>query len=114
MSASTPPTAAFGGRDGAATRTDGDAPMVVGEALGRDFTTGGGVVHALRDVDLVVPRGELMAVRGRSGSGKTTLLSVIGGLDRPTAGRVRVDGREISKLPDSELVEVRRRTIAFI
>ncbi len=57
-------------------------------ASGRDFLMGSTVVHALADVDLRVERGELVAVRGRSGSGKTTLLSLIGGLDRPTAGQV--------------------------
>ncbi|HET9456309.1 MAG TPA: ABC transporter ATP-binding protein, partial [Candidatus Limnocylindrales bacterium] len=71
-------------------------------------------VHALRSIDLSVGRGELLAVRGRSGSGKTTLLNLLGGLDRPTAGRVIVDGHEISSLSEDELVGVRRRTVAFV
>ncbi len=89
-------------------------PMVETVALGRDFTTGSVVVHALRDVDLRVGHGELVAVRGRSGSGKTTLLSLIGGLDRPTAGEVRIDGASVGGMSAAELVEMRRRKIGFI
>ena len=63
--------------------------MVEARGLCRDFRMGSSVVHALASVDLRVERGELVAIRGRSGSGKTTLLSLIGGLDRPTAGRRR-------------------------
>jgi putative ABC transport system ATP-binding protein len=89
-------------------------PIVETIDVGRDYRTGGGVVHAIQGVDLRVGRGELLALRGRSGSGKTTLLNLIGGLDRPTTGRVIVDGQEISSLREDELVEVRRRTVAFI
>ena len=88
--------------------------MVETRGLSRDHVSGSSVVHALRAVDLVIGRGELLVVRGRSGSGKTTLLNLIGGLDRPTAGSVVVDGLEISSMADDELVDVRRRTIAFI
>jgi putative ABC transport system ATP-binding protein len=88
--------------------------MVVAEALVRDYPSGDSVVHALRGIDLTVGRGQLVAVRGRSGSGKTTLLNLLGGLDQPTSGRVLVDGHEISSLGETELVEVRRRTVAFI
>jgi putative ABC transport system ATP-binding protein len=86
------------------------------EAVGltRDYPSGEGVVHALRGVDLAVGRGQLLAVRGRSGSGKTTLLNLLGGLDRPTSGRVVVDGREISSMTEDQLVGIRRHTIAFI
>jgi putative ABC transport system ATP-binding protein len=99
---------------GAARPAVAGGPMVVAEAVDRDFPSGDGVVHALRGVDLTVARGQLLAVRGRSGSGKTTLLSLLGGLDRPSSGRIIVDDLEISSLPDRQLVEVRRRTIAFI
>jgi putative ABC transport system ATP-binding protein len=87
---------------------------VVAEHLVRDYPSGDGVVHALRSVDLRVAGGTLLAVRGRSGSGKTTLLNLLGGLDRPTSGRVIVDGHEISTMSENQLVDVRRRTIAFI
>jgi putative ABC transport system ATP-binding protein len=68
----------------------------------------------LRGVDLTVAPGELVCVRGRSGSGKTTLLNVLGGLDRPTSGRVVMDGHELTELGESDLVALRRRTVAFV
>jgi putative ABC transport system ATP-binding protein len=89
-------------------------PIVEAVGLGRDYPSGGAVVHAVHDVDLGVRRGELLAVRGRSGSGKTTLLNLLGGLDRPTAGQVILDGRPVSTMTERELVEVRRRTVAFV
>ncbi|HEY2917035.1 MAG TPA: ABC transporter ATP-binding protein [Candidatus Limnocylindrales bacterium] len=98
----------------AASRAAATGPMVVTEHVRREFKSGDGVIAALGDVSVQIPRGQLVAVRGRSGSGKTTFLSLIGGLDRPTSGRVVVDGLEISALPDRDLVEVRRRTIAFV
>ncbi len=92
----------------------GAGPMVVAQALTRDYPSGDEVIHALRGVDLAVGRGELMAVKGRSGSGKTTLLNLLGGLDRPTSGRVLVNGTVVSTMSEGELVEFRRRTVAFI
>jgi putative ABC transport system ATP-binding protein len=89
-------------------------PMVEATALVRDYPSGDTVIHALRGIDLRVGRGELVAVRGRSGSGKTTLLNLLGGLDRPTSGRVVVDGHELSAMGEGQLVEARRRTVAFI
>jgi putative ABC transport system ATP-binding protein len=88
--------------------------MVEASGLVREYPSGDGVVRALDGVDLVVGRGQLLAVRGPSGSGKTTLLNLLGGLDRPTAGRVVVDGREVSSMRESELVALRRHTIAFV
>lgn len=101
------------------TPTDRYAPgaasaMVVAEALTRDYPSGDSVVHALRGIDLSVGRGQLMAVKGRSGSGKTTLLNLLGGLDKPTSGRVLVDGAEVSGMSERELVAFRRHTVAFI
>ena len=80
----------------------------------RDFPMGAGVVHALRAISLSIPRGQLVAVVGRSGSGKTTLLNLVGGLDRPTAGSVRLDGQELAHLPESALVQLRRRRVGFV
>ncbi|HET9015431.1 MAG TPA: ABC transporter ATP-binding protein [Thermomicrobiaceae bacterium] len=90
------------------------APIVDVEGVSRDYPMGDGIVHALKPVTLKVPRGQLVAVHGRSGSGKTTLLNLIGGLDRPTAGRVWVDGIDVTVLPERELVALRRHTIGFI
>jgi putative ABC transport system ATP-binding protein len=72
------------------------------------------VVHALRGTDLEVGQGEFLAVMGPSGSGKSTLLNVIGCLARPTAGHVHIDGRDITKLKDSELDRIRAKEIGFI
>ena len=84
------------------------------EALEREYETGDAVVHALQGVDVGIGRGELTVVHGRSGSGKTTLLNMIGGLDRPTRGRVWVDGAEVSAMGEDELVRLRREKIGFV
>ncbi|MFD0688783.1 ABC transporter ATP-binding protein [Actinomadura fibrosa] len=73
-----------------------------------------GGVAALRGVDLVVGRGEMVAIVGPSGSGKSTLLHMIGTLDRPTAGSVRVAGHEVAGLTDRELSALRARHIGFV
>jgi len=82
--------------------------------LGRDYGSGDRVVHAVRDVSFTADRGELVAVRGRSGAGKTTLLNMIGGLDRPTHGRVEVAGHDVTAAGEAELLELRRTTIGFV
>ncbi|MFY1688687.1 ABC transporter ATP-binding protein [Plantactinospora sp. WMMB782] len=84
------------------------------EGVGRDFATGDRVVHAVREVSLTAARGELVAIRGRSGAGKTTLLNLVGGLDRPTTGRIHVAGHEITAAGSAELLELRRSTIGFV
>jgi putative ABC transport system ATP-binding protein len=91
-----------------------DVPMVEASGLGRDYRLGTSVVHAVRDVSLRIEAGELVAIRGRSGSGKTTLLSLIGGLDRPSAGEVLVAGESVGRMSQAELVELRRRRVGFI
>jgi putative ABC transport system ATP-binding protein len=91
-----------------------DVPILVAVDLVRDYPSGDSVIHALRGVSLSASPGHLVAVRGRSGSGKTTLLNILGGLDRPTSGRVVIDGQEVSSMTEEELVDVRRRSVAFI
>ena len=80
----------------------------------RTFRSGATEVHALRGVSLSAAPGELLAVRGRSGSGKTTLLNVIGGLDRPDAGRVVLDGADVTAMSDAELLDLRRTRVAYV
>ena len=89
-------------------------PLVELESVSKEYRVGAAPVHALVDVTLMVRSGELCVVHGRSGSGKTTLLNMIGGLDRPSSGRVTVDGQEVSSLPEQALVEYRRETIGFV
>ena len=71
-------------------------------------------VVALDGVDLHVPRGEMVSIVGPSGSGKSTLLNLVGGLDRPSAGEVSLDGEKLSGLSDDELTRVRRDKIGFV
>jgi putative ABC transport system ATP-binding protein len=73
-----------------------------------------GGVTALRDVDLSVEHGELIAIVGPSGSGKSTMLNLIGTLDRPTSGRVRIDGHDVATLTDRRLSALRARRIGFV
>jgi len=84
------------------------------ENLKKIYGKGETAVHALDGVSLSVNRGEFLAVVGSSGSGKTTLLHMLGGLDRPSSGRVRIDGRELSELTDDQLAIFRRRNIGFV
>ncbi|WP_155369092.1 ABC transporter ATP-binding protein [Catellatospora vulcania] len=84
------------------------------ENICRDFGRGGKVVHAVRDVSFTAARGELVAVRGRSGAGKTTLLNIIGGLDRPTSGKVFIAGQEVTSAAEQQLVALRRDVIGFV
>ena len=81
---------------------------------GRRYETGGGTVHALADIDLVVDEGEFVVVLGPSGCGKTTLLNLIGALDLPTSGRVVVAGHDLARAGRSELFRYRRETVSFV
>ncbi|MET9891832.1 ABC transporter ATP-binding protein [Streptomyces sp. NPDC006465] len=92
----------------------GTDTMVRVENVHRSYGTGAAAVHALRGVSFDVPRGELVALKGRSGSGKTTLLNLVGGLDEPDEGRVLVDGRDLSALDENGLLGLRRDRIGFV
>ena len=84
------------------------------EGLKKYYGAGNALVKALDGVDLAVEQGEFVAIVGTSGSGKSTLLHMLGGLDRPTSGKVTVDGRDIFALKDEELTIFRRRKIGFV
>lgn len=71
-------------------------------------------VLALQGLDLLVKRGELMAIIGNSGSGKSTFLNMIGGLDRPSAGKLYVDGKDLFRMNEKELVEYKKKTVGFV
>jgi len=96
----------------AATRTGTSAVEVRG--LTKVFGSGETRVEALRGVDLDVREGEFLAVMGPSGSGKSTLLHLVGGLDRPTSGTVRVAGDDLFTMEDDALTLLRRRRIGFV
>ncbi|MDO4599940.1 MAG: ABC transporter ATP-binding protein, partial [[Ruminococcus] gnavus] len=84
------------------------------ESLKKYYGTGENQVRALDGIDLSIENGEFIAVVGTSGSGKSTLLHMLGGLDRPTSGKVYVDGKDIFSLKDDELCVFRRRKIGFV
>lgn len=71
-------------------------------------------VEALKGIDLKINKGEFTAIVGPSGSGKTTLLNIIGGLDNPTEGDIKVNGIDLTKLPDNKLIDFRRDNIGFV
>ncbi len=93
--------------------TGGDAVLEC-RGLTKAFEEGGQRLEVLRGVDLVVNRGESVAIVGASGSGKTTLLQLLGGLDAPTDGTVKVLGRDLATLSDDERGRIRNRSIGFV
>ena len=91
------------------------APTVEAHGLERSFASpGGGRIPVLKGVDLSVAPGESVAIMGPSGSGKSTLLHLLGALDRPTAGEVRLGGRRLSELGEERRAELRNRFVGFV
>lgn len=88
--------------------------IVTLEDVEKEYPLGKTVVHALRGLDLTIERGEFTTIAGPSGSGKTTLLNLIGCIDVPTRGIVRIDGKSTSELDDRQLTDLRLHTIGFI
>lgn len=88
--------------------------MIEMQNINRVYDTGKVKVHALRDVNLHIKEGELIAIMGPSGSGKSTLMNVIGCLDTPTSGRYSLDGKAVNDLDDNDLADIRNRKIGFV
>ena len=95
-------------------KPDISTAIVETQGVTRDFHGGGGVVHALRGIDLRIEPGEFVALRGRSGSGKTTLLNILIGLDNPTQGRVIILGEDLARLSETERARLRRESIGMM
>ncbi len=90
-------------------------PSLLAKGIYRSFRdSDGSELPILKGVDLEVEVGQVVAITGASGAGKSTLLHILGGLDRPTAGEVLLDGRRLSSLEDEELAEARNRRIGFV
>ncbi|VVE72889.1 macrolide ABC transporter permease/ATP-binding protein MacB [Pandoraea anapnoica] len=94
--------------------TIASAPLLRLSGISRAFGEGDGAVTVLRDVELVIERGEMVAIMGPSGSGKSTLMNVLGCLDRATQGRYEIDGHDVASLSDDALAKLRREYFGFI
>ena len=88
--------------------------MLKVQNLTKTFKTGGGNVHAVEDVTFNIDDGKFASIIGKSGSGKSTLLSLLGGLDKPTSGAIKVGKEDITKLNDHALISYRGRKIGFV
>jgi putative ABC transport system ATP-binding protein len=89
-------------------------PLIALERVSKDYDTGGGVVHAMRDVDLTIAHGEFVAIVGTSGSGKSTMMNILGCLDRPTRGSYTLAGIDVGERASDSRAIVRNRVIGFI
>jgi putative ABC transport system ATP-binding protein len=91
-------------------------PRLIVEArgVGRVYARAAEKIVALRDVDMAIGRGEMAAITGESGSGKTTLMNLIGCIDHPSSGSLRIEGTEVASLPERRLTDLRRRVVGFV
>ncbi len=91
-----------------------EVPVIRTEGIVKDYVLGAETVHAVRGVDLLIGRGEFVAVMGPSGSGKSTFMNILGCLDTPTAGKYWLNGQLVSELRDDDLARVRNQLIGFV
>lgn len=89
-------------------------PVLMAQNVSKVYQMGDSEVHALKSMSLGVRQGEMIAIMGTSGSGKSTLLQIMGCLDKPTTGKVFIDGQDVGTLPDVELAKIRNRKLGFI
>src|SRR5436190_332666 len=101
-------------RPAVAVATEAAEPVVALSGIRRIYGQGASAVHALRGVDLTIGEGEMVAIMGPSGSGKSTLMNILGCLDRPTAGRYRLDGTDVATLSKRELAAIRLGKLGFV
>ncbi|GAM07522.1 macrolide-specific ABC-type efflux carrier [Novosphingobium sp. MBES04] len=102
------------GSQGNAFAGQGDAPLLSLSHVRREYPSGDGVFAALKDINLEIHAGEMVAIVGQSGSGKSTLMNILGCLDRPTSGAYKVNGRDVSQFEQDELAALRREHFGFI
>ena len=91
-----------------------NAPLIEMRGIERTYIMGDNIVRALRGVDLVIEKGNSIAIMGTSGSGKSTMMNIMGCLDQPTKGKYLLNGKDVSRLSRAQLAEVRGRMIGFV
>jgi putative ABC transport system ATP-binding protein len=89
-------------------------PLIKITALKRDFELGSEIIYVLKGIDLVINKGEYVALMGPSGSGKSTLMNLLGCLDTPTSGSYVLNGKDVSQMHDDDLAEIRNKEIGFV
>lgn len=89
-------------------------PIIDIKGITRDFQLGNETVNVLKGIDLLINKGEYVALMGPSGSGKSTLMNILGCLDTPTSGSYILNGKQVSEMPDDELAEIRNKEIGFV
>src|SRR6188508_658584 len=89
-------------------------PVISLQDLRKSYQLGDNTVHALRGVSLDIEAGEFVTITGPSGSGKSTLMHILGCLDRPTQGKMLMNGKDVSNLSRSELADIRNKQIGFV
>jgi len=89
-------------------------PIIQIKDIKRNFALGNEVVYVLKGVDLIINKGEYVALMGPSGSGKSTLMNILGCLDTPTSGFYNLNGKDVSEMDEKSLAEVRNKEIGFV